>query len=354
MSEKKDVQVIDVSAGTVIKIIAIILSFVLLYFLRDVMLIVLFAIVIASAVGPFISWLEHKRIPRVLGALALYLAVAGLVVFLLTLIIPFFSFEIAQLTQVLPSFLSKLAGALDKAQESSGVSKYFDFITEIQNSLDSFSQFLQSYSQSAVNLVIGIFGGAFSFIAIVILSFYLSVAPEGIPAFIASVIPDKYEDYVVDLWQRSERKVGRWLQGQMLLALSVGLAVFIGLSLLGVQYALILGVLAMFLELIPVAGPVISAIPGVALAFTQSVGLGIWALGLYTAVQQIESNVLAPLILGKTVGLNPITVILAILIGGKLAGIVGIIVAVPVAVVVVEILNDLSAHKATRRAARSA
>jgi predicted PurR-regulated permease PerM len=315
-------------------------------------MIVLFAIVVASAVGPFISWLEAKKIPRLLAALMLYLGLAGSIVLFLSLVIPYFSFEVAQLTQNLPAFLTKLSGALDQAQQGS-VAKYFDFINEIQNFLEAFSSFLASNSQSALNLIISLFGGVFSFIAVIILSFYLVVMPQGIPQFIDSVVPEKYEDYVVDLWQRSERKVGRWLQGQLLLALSVGLLVFIGLSLLGVKYALILGVIAMLLELIPVAGPVISAIPGVALAFLDSSSLGLWTLGLYVIIQQVESHIFTPLILGKSIGLNPITVMLALLIGFKLAGILGVILSVPVAVVIVEILNDISKEKQTRRAARA-
>ena len=162
--------------------------------------------------------------------LLLYLSFFGLIVFLLSLIVPFVAIELGQLTQALPQFVSSLSGALEKAQQTTS-SKYFDFFGEIQNLLDSFSQFLFAYSQSAISLIINIFGGALSFVAIIIISFYLSVMRRGVIGFISSIMPEKYESYVISLWKRAEFKVGRWLQGQFLLALSVGLMVYVGLSL---------------------------------------------------------------------------------------------------------------------------
>ncbi len=343
-----DRQVIDIHTSAILKVIFIILALVFLYLVRDVIVILFLAIIIASAVGPFANWLEEKKIPRLLGVLFLYLAFFGLVIFLLSLVVPFLASELGQLTQALPKFVSSLSGALEKAQQTTS-SRYFDFFSEIQNLLDSFSQFLQVYSQSAINLIVNIFGGVLSFVAIIIISFYLSVMRRGIIGFIGSVLPEKYEDYVVSLWKRAEYKVGRWLQGQLLMALSVGLIVFVGLSFLNVKYALLLGVLAMVLEIVPVVGPVISAIPGVIFAFVQSPTLGIWVVVFYVAVQQVESHIFAPLILGKTLGIKPVTVIVALLIGGKIAGILGFLLAVPVAVVIVEILDDIAKHKESRK-----
>src|SRR3989344_1161066 len=347
-----DHQTIHIETGSIFKIVFIILALVFLYLVRDVIVILFFAIIIASAVGPFANWLESKKFPRLLGVLLLYLAFFGLVVFLLSLIVPFIAVELGQLTQALPDFVSNLSGALEKAQQTTS-SRYFDFFGEIQNTLDSFSQFLIAYSQSAFGLIINVFGGILSFVAIIIISFYLSVKRRGVIGFISSVMPEKYESYVIGLWKRAEFKVGRWLQGQLLLALSVGLMVFVGLSLLNVKYALLLGIVAMVLEIVPIVGPVLAAIPGLVLAFSQSPTLGVWVLVFYVAVQQIESHILTPLILGKTLGLNPVTVILALLIGGKVAGIIGILIAVPVAVVIVEILDDLAKQKESRRAVTS-
>jgi len=341
-------QILDIHASTVFKVIFIILGFVFIYLVRNVLVILFLAIIIASAVGPFANKLEEKKIPRLLSVLALYLAFFGLVVFLLSLVVPSIAAELGQLTQSLPQFISNVSGALEKAQQSTQT-HYFDFFSEIQNMLDSFSQFLQAYSQSALNLIVNVFGGILSFLAVIIISFYLSVMRRGIAGFITSILPEEYKGYAIGLWKKTEIKVGRWLQGQLLLSLSIGLMVFIGLSLIGIKYALLLGIVAMILEIVPIVGPVIFAIPGVILAFSQSATLGIWIIVFYVAVQQIESNIFAPLILGKTIGLNPVTVILALLIGGQIAGILGVLLAVPVAVVIVEVFNDFTEHRENRR-----
>ena len=342
-------QTLDISTTAIFKIAFTILALTFLYLVRNVLVILFFAIIIASAITPFANWLEQKRIPRLLGVLLLYLTFFGLIVFFLSLIVPVISSELSQLTQALPEFISNISGALEKAQQTTAT-RYFDFFSEVQNLLDSFSQFLQVSSGSALNLIINVFGGLLSFFAIIVISFYLSVMKQGVAGFIRSVLPTKYEDYIIGLWKRAEHKVGRWLQGQLLLALSVGLIVFVGLSLLKIKYALLLGIVAMILEIVPIVGPVISAIPGVVLAFAQSPMLGIWVIVFYVAVQQIESHILTPLVLGKTLGLNPVTVIIALLVGGTLGGIIGILLSVPVAVIVVEIFDDLAKQKESKKA----
>ncbi len=338
---------IEISSTSILKTILLILFFFFLYLLRGILVVFLFAIIIASAISPFANWLEKKGLPRLLAVILLYLIIFGLIIFILSQVIPFASEDLSQLTVVFPKIIEKVSSSLENVQR--GVSGYFDFVGEIQNILETFSSYLQQVSQSALNLVISIFGGVFSFIAIIIISFYLSVMKNGIESFLASVVPHKYEDYAISLWKRAEIKVGRWLQGQLLLGLIVGLIVYIGLSLMGIRFALILGLMAMVLEIVPVAGPILAAIPAVFLAFLQSPSMGLWVIVFYVAVQQLENHVLVPLVLGKTIGLNPVVVIMALLIGGKLSGIIGAILAVPIATVIVEVFDDLAKHKEASR-----
>lgn len=346
MNEQK--QVIEVSTASILKIILIILFFVLLYLVKQVIFILLFAIIIASAVNPYGNWLDRKRIPRLLGILVLYLLVFFLIVSFLTLVIPFVSQEVGQLTQDLPRFIARITASLEAIQ---GETRGLDIINELQGILDGFSQFLQESSQSAIGLIVKVFGGVVSFLGVIVISFYLSVMKGGIDSFLRSVVPDKHESYILDLWHRSEKKLGHWVQAQLLLSLVVGLLTFVGLSILGVKFALALAVLMMVLELVPAVGPVLGAIPAVALGFFQSPTLGFWVLGLYVAIQQFENHVLVPLILGKTLGINPVVVIISLLVGFNLAGILGMILAVPMATVIVEWFNDIVEKKEKARAA---
>lgn len=334
---------VHISTVTILRALLLILFFVFLYVLKDVIIIFLFAIIIASAITPFANWLDSKGLPRLFGVLGLYLIVFGLVVLVLSLVVPYVADEISQLSTTLPKIVEKVSISLENVQKESP--QYLDFVSELQNILDSFSIYLQQSSQSVLSIVINIFGGVMSFIAIVVISFYLSVMKSGIESFIESVVPAKQEAYVMDLWRRAEHKVGRWLQGQILLALIVGLTVYIGLSLMGVRFALIMGMLAMALEIVPIVGPVLAAIPAIIFAFLQDPGLGLWVILFYVIIQQLENHLLVPVVLGKTTGLNPIVVLMALLIGNQLAGISGMLLSVPIATIVVEILEDLAKHK---------
>ncbi len=339
---------IEISTTSIIKSILLILFIVFLYILQDVVIIFLFALVIAAAVSPFAGWLDQKGFPRLLGVLLLYLTVFSLFVLVFALIIPYVSDEIGQLNQTLPRIVERVSSSLENVQK--GSPRYLDFISELQNILEGASNYLQQSAQSVVSIIVSIFGGIFSFIAIIIISFYLSVTRKGIENFLASVIPDKQEAYVINLWKRAEVKVGKWFQGQILLALIVGLMVYIGLSLIGIRFALVLGGLAMAFEIVPIVGPVLAAIPAVFLAFMQSPSLGLWIIVFYVLVQQIENHILVPLVFGKTIGLNPVVVIIALLVGQQLAGIPGMILSVPIATIIVEMLDDLARTKESRRA----
>lgn len=338
---------LDIPSSTIIKVILLVLLFVFLYILKDVVIIFLFALILASGVSPFANWLDDRGFPRVVGVLGLYLIMLGLAVFVLSLIVPYISDDINRLTAILPKVVERVSSTLENAQQSSP--QYLDFLSEIQNMLSGLSSYLQQASQSVVGLIVSVFGGVFSFVAILIISFYLSVTRKGVEVFLGSVIPEKYESYVISLWKRTEIKVGKWIQGQLLLGLIVGLMTYIGLSLLGVKYALLLSLIIMVLELVPMVGPVVAAIPAVFLAFLQSPTLGLWVIALYIVIQQLENHILVPVILGRTLNLNPVVIIIALLVGQQLAGIPGMILAVPISTIIVEMLDDVARQKESRR-----
>lgn len=343
----EDRTILDISTASIIKAIVVVLFFVFLYILKDVLIIFLFGLVTASAISPFANWLDQKGFPRLWGVLLLFLAVVGLFVLIASLVIPSISADVDQLITTIPGIFEKVSTSLENVQK--GAPAYLDFVGEIQNILSGLSSYLQQSSQSVVGLVVGIFGGVISFVAVLVISFYLSVTKKGIESFLGSVVPEKYESYVVDLWKRSEKKVGLWLQGQLLLALIVGLVVYVGLSLMGIKFALIMGMLAFVFEIVPVVGPVLAAIPAIALAFLQDPTLGLWVFMFYVAVQQLENHILVPIVMGRTVGLNPVVVIMALLVGGQLAGIAGMILSVPVATIIVEVIDDMAKKKESRR-----
>ena len=204
---------------------------------------------------------------------------------------------------------------------------------------------IAGFSSNVFQTLSAVFGGVFSFILIIIISFYLAVQERGIENFLQIIVPDKHEKYVVDLWKRSQAKIGKWMQGQLLLGLLIGVLVYLGLTILGVKYAFTLAIFAAVAELIPIFGPIIAAVPAVLLGFLDGPTLGFMVIGLYVIIQQFENHLIYPLVVRKVVGVPPLLVILALIIGGQLAGFLGILLSAPIAAVIIEFTNDIQREK---------
>jgi len=185
-----------------------------------------------------------------------------------------------------------------------------------------------------------------SFILIIVLSFYFAVQKDGIDTFLRIVTPIQKEEYIINLWKRSQRKMGRWLQGQFILGLIVGVLVYLGLTIIGVKSAFLLAILAGFLEIIPLFGPIIAAIPAIAIALIDGgLSSSIMVIGLYLIVQQFENHLIYPLVVKKVVGVPPLLVIVSLVVGAQLAGFLGILLSVPIIAAIMEYTNDVEARK---------
>jgi len=330
---------INISSSTIFRVVFIILALVFLFLIREVIVIFIFALIIASAIAPIVSLLEKIKIPRVLGALLAYIIVIGLIGFLLSLIIPTIARDVKELATNLPNYIESLSDKFESIQRAS--SKYSGIINRVQEYLSNIGDLLKRSSSDIFSAAANIFGGFFSFLLALVISFYLSVQKRGVQNVLTSIVPRKHKDYILNLWERSQKKLGRWLQGQVFLGFLIGVSVYIGLSLLNIKFALLLAILAGVLELFPYIGPVLAAIPGIIVALFQAPILGLWVFILYVVVQQLENYIIVPLVIGKIVKLSPVMVIMALLIGGKLGGIVGMILAVPITAVFAEFARDI-------------
>jgi len=338
----RDLQRFSISTGTIVRFFAIILALAGLYFVRDIIFSLVFAVIVASAIEPGIEWLRRYKIPRILGVILIYLGAAFIFFFASYLIFPLLLEELRTVSASFPSVQHQILSEIERL----GVIPFSSFFTQnAEVFLRVPSEYLGKLSGGVVDAASALFGGIFSFVLIVIFSLYLAAQEEGIQSFLRLITPLAYEPYVMDLWERSQRKLGRWLRAQFLLGAVVGVFIFFGLTLLGVRHALLFAVLAGVFEIIPVVGPILAAVPAVLIAFLTSPLLGVSTIVLYLVVQQAESHVIVPVIMRKAVGLSPLVVVLALLIGGKLGGIFGIILAVPFTVIGAELLNDWDKKK---------
>jgi len=329
---------INISWAAIFKVVVVILFLIFLYLIRDVIIIFIFALIVASAIAPAVDALEKIKIPRVIGAVISYVIIIGVLAFLISLVVAPVIRDIKNLSSNLPEYLEGLSFKF-KALERT-FSKYAVAIEQIQRFLGRLVERLQSSQDGIFSRVIDIFGGIFSFVLAIIISFYLSVQKRGVQRILISISPFNHRDYIMDIWERAQKKLGRWLQGQLFLGIIVGTLVYMGLCFLNIKYALLLAIFAGVLEIFPYIGPVIAAVPAVIIGFLQAPILGLWVLVLYVAVQQLENYLIVPLVIGRVVGLNPIIVIMALLIGAKLGGILGMILAVPITAVLAEFVKD--------------
>jgi len=195
---------------------------------------------------------------------------------------------------------------------------------------------------NVLTAIASIFGGVLSFVLIVVFSFYFSIIETGVDEFLRVVSPRKYQPYVLDLWRRSRQKIGLWMQGQLLLGLIIGVLVYLILTILGIKHALLLAVIAALFELIPVFGPILAALPAVLIGFVDGGAVkGLLVVGVYVLLQQFENHLIYPLVVTKIIGVSPLLVILALIVGAELAGFLGILLAVPVAATVQELVKDV-------------
>lgn len=339
---------ITITTGTVVKVLAVLGVAWLVYTLFDLVLVMLTAIVIASGIEPAAKWFMKKGLPRAVAVLTVYLTFLLVVFGLFYFFVPVFLSEVLTLVASLSTYMDAFTRVpgdyvpILGAAEGTGFS-VSDLVTETQAAI-------QGFSSNAFSAASTVFGGVLSFILILVFSFYFAMQEKGIEEFLAIVTPAKHENYVVGLWRRSQQKIGLWMQGQLLLGVIVGVLVFLVLTILGIKHALVLAILAGVFEIIPVFGPTLSAIPAVAIAFSDGgLGLGLLVAFFYVIIQQFENHLIYPLVVTKVVGVPPLLVILGLIIGAKLAGFLGILLAVPVAAVIQEFISDLDAHRLSNR-----
>ena len=341
-------QIIDVSFWTMLKVALLALLVWAIWMLRDILSVLLLSIIIASAIEPANHWFARHRIPRVLGVIFIFLLAFSIFVSIFYLVLP-------PLFSDIFGFLSQLPVYVKQTFAPHGV--VFSYFPDLplafkRSMLDtaillekSFESYVPIIGSGAIGAGSSLFGGVIMFILLIVISFYLSVQEHGIEKFLRIITPLEHETYILDLWKRAQRKIGRWLQGQFLLGVLVGVMVFLMLMILNVPHASILALLAAVFEIIPIFGPIMAAIPAIAIASLQSTTLGLLVLGLFVIVQQIENHLIYPLVVRKTIGVPPLLVVLAVVVGAKLGGFFGILLSVPIAAVLVEFLNDISARK---------
>lgn len=349
MSEKNEVTNFSISTGTMVRAVLIGVCVFLVWFLRDLVLVVLTSIVIASFMESSAPHFEKVGINRIFGIVILYAVSLVTLAGLFYLFAPLLITEVYNFSTFMSSYLPG-SSFLNYFQNEafSGAKEIVSALSgnfSVTSLLSVSRAFILNLSGGFFQVFAVIFGSIFNFILIIVISFYLSIQEAGIENFLRIIVPIKYEGYVIDLWTRSSRKIGLWVKGQILLACVVGILIYLILSLLGIQYALLLAIIAGFMEMVPY-GILVALVPTFAFSYiSDGLSSALMVTGAYVIVHQFEVFLFSPLIIKKIVGLSPIVIILSVVIGFELGGVWGAVLAIPVSVIVMEFLSDIEKDK---------
>jgi predicted PurR-regulated permease PerM len=205
-----------------------------------------------------------------------------------------------------------------------------------------------------VGLVLGVLGGALNGIFILFLALYITVDNERIQRYLVGFLPPDRRDQALEVTGRIGDRLGGWLRGQFMLSAIIGTLTLVGLSVIGVRYAMLLSLIAAVGEAIPMVGPIFSAIPAVIIAFFQSPLQGFLTLGLYVLIQQVENSLVVPKVMERAVSLHPLAVMVALLAGAELLGVTGAILSVPVAAALSVVVDEVRREQEELRQLRAA
>ncbi|PIY89162.1 MAG: hypothetical protein COY73_01730 [Candidatus Nealsonbacteria bacterium CG_4_10_14_0_8_um_filter_37_14] len=327
-----DERVLDISWGTILKIALALLSFYLIFLIRDILIWLIFALIISVLFNPAIEFFKRRKIPRVLSAILVYVSIFGMVGGVIYLIASPLILEIQQFAQIFPQYFEKIVPPL------SGLG-----ITAFEN-LENFTRAMEGWLTSASTNIFSalsaIFGGIFSTITIFVLAVFLSIEERGMERIIGLLTPGKHEAYVLSLWEKSQVKISKWFGSRILLCLFVGVLTFVTCHVLNIKYAVSFGLLAGILDIIPIIGPVIAGVIIVIFCALENWLKALFLLIIFILIQQIEGNILTPILTKKFIGLPAVLVIIALMVGGKIWGILGAVLAIPLFGLFYEFLRD--------------
>ncbi len=332
MSGQREINLQITTLG-IIKIIIVLLVLAFLFLIKDLLIILFVSFVLAAALNPIVNkWEENKRMPRSLSLILIYLVLFIILAVIVSSFLPTIIAELKGLIQNLSPYFQQVSNL--PAEQATAADN------NLQKVIDSLNTFLTGNNGLFSN-IISLFGGLGSFLFILIITFYLVVDKKSMKDFFYNFTPLEYQGYLIPFLKRAQEKIGQWFKGQIILSFIIGALCYIGLLLIiGVKFSLVLALLAAVTEIIPYLGPFLGAIPAILIALFQSPMKALLVAVLYLLIQQLENAIITPRIMGKAVGLNPIIIICSLWIGGKLGGILGMIVAVPVVGALSILLKD--------------
>lgn len=346
----QEIHRIDFSGATIARVFFIAILFLagiwLVIQIREIILIFFVALLFAAALDPMVDAMERRKIPRWLGVLIVYTVLFFVIGLFVGNVIPLLATEIGDLALKIPDLLRNMAqgnislpGFLEWTRPI--ITKIFEavdlsILDNFPDLLSTFSTQLTDFGKNIISGIISIFNGLFNTLLVLILTFLMVWDEQSIDKFTLSLFPARYGKYISEKSSAIKEKIGQWLRGQVTLMVIVGLAIGLGLFIVGlfigpIRYATTLAMFAGLLEIVPYIGPVLAWLIALPIVANQSFLHVILVTIVFVIIQQLENNVIVPLVMKKAVGLNPILSIISMMVGFSLLGVLGMVLAIPVA-----------------------
>ncbi|OGK15825.1 hypothetical protein A3H80_03275 [Candidatus Roizmanbacteria bacterium RIFCSPLOWO2_02_FULL_37_19] len=317
-------QKIEISSRTIIFTILFILALRAIWLIRELLFALFLAFIFMSALKPIVNKIEARGVNRSLSAVVVFLLTLLVIIFMLGTILPPILSESILFIKNLPFLLVET----------------FPFLSEYL-SLESAVQFLPNITENFFRVASGVFSNFIFVISVLFFTFYFLLEKNFLESFIKKFLKKEQAQKIISITQKIELRMGAWMRGELILMTIIGVFTYIALNILGIKFALSLAFIAGLLEIIPIIGPIIAAIPAFLVASSDSFFLGGIVIILYIIIQQLENNLIVPFVMNKAVGIHPITILIALSIGGRLGGLLGAVLAVPVALFIETIVTQL-------------
>lgn len=333
-------KIIDISWETIFKVALIVVLFYFLFLIKEILVGVIFAIVIAVLFNPSIDFLQKKRVPRVLSATFIYLLFFGMFSLLIFLIGPMFIHELNNFVKFLPEYFAKLSPSLMQLG--------FQPIKNIQDLILIFGSNAESSSSTVLSALFAFFGGVFTTMFILSTAFFFSIEGKVMERALILLLPKRFESTALSVWARCQKRVSAWFVSRLLSCLFVGILSYIAFLILKIDYPFLLAAFSAVFNFIPYIGPVITGAVLFVLLLPISLAKTIFALSAFVLIQKIEEGIVAPIIMKKMIGLPSSLVIISLVIGGELWGLMGAILVIPLAGILYEFTREFLLKKKER------
>jgi len=325
-------KILDISWGTLVKIAVVGLVMYVLYLIRNILIWFVFALIISILFNPLIDLLQRKKMPRVLAAIFVYLGlfiILGLVIYLIT---PLFVSEIKEFSQFLGQYFEKISPPL----RGLGIIAF----QNLETFISTIGANLEKIASNIFSAFGALFGGILSTLFILSIAIFISLEEKLIERGLKLIFPTKYESYVFSLWERLQKKIGGWFLVKILGCIFIGILTYVALLVFSTKYPLSLAIISGILNFIPIIGPFLTGVLLFIIVALDSFARAIFVLIAFIVIQQIESNIFTPILMKKFIGLSPVLVLFALAVGGKLWGIMGAILAIPLFGILFEFIKE--------------